>query len=48
VRSNLTFGAAIEPIDRFSDDTSLSIFVVDEIDRELKRRQTPLLRNHPA
>ncbi|PDS34695.1 ATP-dependent helicase [Rhizobium anhuiense] len=44
VRANLSFGAAVEPVDRFSDDTALSISVVDEIDRELKRRQTPFLR----
>lgn len=44
VRGHLSFGAAVEVRDRFSDDTVLSIAITDEVDRELKRRNNPLLR----
>ncbi|MBX5168783.1 DEAD/DEAH box helicase [Rhizobium sp. NZLR1b] len=44
VRSHLSFGVAVDPAERFSDDTKLSISVTDEIDRELKRRHNPVVR----
>ncbi|MFN3320117.1 MAG: DEAD/DEAH box helicase [Allorhizobium sp.] len=44
VRAELNFGAVIDPQDRFSEDTKLSVSITDEIDRELKRRNAPLLR----
>lgn len=44
VRAELDFGTAIGPVDRFSEDTTLSVSITDEIDRELKRRNNPQLR----